>query len=119
MALADELQTCRLYLEMEAMRFDGRIDFPIPYCPDELLNHVLVPPLTLQAIVENAVIHGLLPAEAGGQVTIKVYCKDGQAICEIKDNGIGRAAAARLRKKSSALASIKRNGFTPGAYYLT
>lgn len=106
-ALADELQTCRLYLEMEALRFDERINFHFDITGDECLNQVQVPPLTLQAIVENAVIHGLLPAETGGRVDIKAYCKDGEAICEIKDNGIGRAAAAKLREKSSPLHQSK------------
>lgn len=102
-ALADELQTCRLYLEMEAMRFDGRIDFHFDITGKELLEQVLIPPLTIQAVVENAVIHGLLTTEAGGRVDIKVYCKDGYVNCEIKDNGIGRIAAARLKEKSSHL----------------
>jgi len=106
-ALADELQTCKLYLEMEAMRFDGRIDFHFDITGDEWLNQVLIPPLTLQAVVENAVIHGLLTSEAGGRVDIKVYCKNDQVICEIKDNGIGREAAARLKEKSSHLHQSK------------
>jgi ligand-binding sensor domain-containing protein len=106
-ALTDELQTCKLYLEMEAMRFDGRIDFHFDIAVDELLNQVLVPPLTLQAVVENAVIHGLLPSEAGGRVDIKVYSKGDQVNCEIKDNGIGRAAAAILKEKSSPLHQSK------------
>ncbi len=106
-ALTDELQTCKLYLEMEAMRFDGRIDFHFEIAVDELLNRVLIPPLTLQAVVENAVIHGLLPSESGGRVDIKVYCKDGRVNCEIKDNGIGRTAAAKLKEKSSPLHQSK------------
>ncbi|MEJ0083085.1 MAG: histidine kinase [Puia sp.] len=102
-ALAEELQTCKLYLELEAMRFDGRIDFHFDITGKELLNQVLIPPLTLQAVVENAVIHGLLTREAGGRIDIKVYCKDSRVNCEIQDNGIGRIAAAKLKEKSSHL----------------
>jgi sensor histidine kinase YesM len=105
-SLQDELETCRLYLELETMRFDGRISWQI-HVDDELLGQAPVPPLTLQPIVENAVVHGLLPREEGGQVRIRVY-KDGPFVsCEIEDNGIGRAAAAVYRQKSSRLHQSK------------
>ncbi len=105
--LADELQTCKLYLELEAMRFDGRIDFHFDIAEDESVKQVLVPPLIVQPVIENAIIHGLLPREEGGRVDIKVYRKDKQVVCEIKDNGIGRAAAAKLKEKSSQLHQSK------------
>ncbi len=105
-SLQDELETCRLYLELEAMRFDGRIGWEIQV-GDELLGQTLIPPLTLQPIVENAVVHGLLPREEGGQVRIRVY-RDGAFVsCEIEDNGIGRAAAAVYQQKSSRLHQSK------------
>jgi ligand-binding sensor domain-containing protein len=105
-SLQDELETCRLYLELEAMRFDGRIRWQI-HVDDELLGQVSIPPLTLQPIVENAVVHGLLPREEGGQVRILVY-RDGPFVsCEIADNGIGRAAAAVYQQKSSRLHQSK------------
>ncbi|HEY4285949.1 MAG TPA: histidine kinase [Puia sp.] len=105
-SLQDELETCRLYLELEAMRFDGRIGWQI-HVEDELLGQALVPPLTLQPIVENAVVHGLLPREEGGQVRIRVYRDGSFVLCEIEDNGIGRAAAAEYRQKSSRLHQSK------------
>jgi sensor histidine kinase YesM len=105
-SLQDELETCRLYLELEAMRFDGRIGWQI-HVDDELLGQASIPPLTLQPIVENAVVHGLLPREEGGQVRIRVY-RDGPFVsCEIEDNGIGRAAAAVYQQKSSRLHQSK------------
>ena len=105
-SLQDELETCRLYLELEAMRFDGRIGWQI-HVDDELLGQALIPPLTLQPIVENAVVHGLLPREERGQVRIRVY-RDGPFVsCEIEDNGIGRAAAAVYQQKSSRLHQSK------------
>ena len=71
------------------------------------LGQTLIPPLTLQPIVENAVVHGLLPREEGGQVRILVY-RDGAFVsCEIADNGIGRAAAAVYQQKSSRLHQSK------------
>ncbi len=105
--LTDELQTCRLYLELEAMRFDERINFHFDIAEDELVKQVMVPPLIVQPVIENAIIHGLLPREEGGWIDIKVHSKNNQVICEIKDNGIGRAAAAKLKEKSSLLHQSK------------
>ncbi|HEX3934314.1 MAG TPA: histidine kinase, partial [Puia sp.] len=105
-SLKEELETCRLYLELEAMRFEGRIGWEI-HVADEQLEQTLIPPLTLQPIVENSVVHGLLPREEGGQIRIRVY-RDGPYVwCEIEDNGIGRAAAAVYRQKSSPLHQSK------------
>jgi sensor histidine kinase YesM len=104
--LKEELETCRLYLELEAMRFDGRIGWEI-HVGDESLGQILIPPLTLQPIVENAIVHGLLPREEGGWVHIRVS-RDGPCVlCEIGDNGIGRAAAAVYQQKSSRLHQSK------------
>jgi LytS/YehU family sensor histidine kinase len=101
-SLQDELETCRLYLELEAMRFDGRIGWQI-HVDEECLGQIPILPLTLQPIVENAVVHGLLPREEGGQIRIRV-CRDGPFVsCEIADNGIGRAAAAVHQQNSSRL----------------
>ncbi|NNU33890.1 histidine kinase [Mucilaginibacter sp. S1162] len=63
--LQDELQTCKLYLELEAMRFEGRIGYRFDITSDEELLQTIVPPLILQPIVENAIVHGLLPLERG------------------------------------------------------
>jgi len=72
-----------------------------------LLGQTLIPPLTLQPIVENSVVHGLLPREEGGQIRIRVY-RDGPFVsCEIEDNGIGRAAAVVYQQNSSRLHQSK------------
>ncbi|MBC7401205.1 MAG: histidine kinase, partial [Mucilaginibacter sp.] len=105
--LQDELQTCKLYLELEAMRFEGRIAYRFDVADDEELKETIVPPLILQPIVENAIVHGLLPLEQGGEVSIKVYRDGDFGVCEIEDNGIGRAAAEVNKQKSSRLHQSK------------
>lgn len=102
-SLHDELETCRLYLELEAMRFEDHISYSITPYEDEDLGQTKVPPLILQPIVENAIIHGLLPAEHGGMINISVYREGDYCVCAIKDNGIGRAAAQLNKQKSTQL----------------
>jgi ligand-binding sensor domain-containing protein len=106
-ALEDELETCKLYLELEAMRFEDRINFQIQIEDDDDLKQTKVPPLILQPIVENAIVHGLLPSEKGGLVSIRVYREENFGVCRIEDNGVGRAAAELNKQKSSRLHQSK------------
>jgi LytS/YehU family sensor histidine kinase len=66
--LDQELRLVRAYLDIEQARFEERLEVDIDV-PDDLLR-VLVPPLILQPLVENAVKHGVSTAAAGGRVRI-------------------------------------------------
>lgn len=103
MTLEEELETCRLYLRLEAMRFDGRIDYEFDISDTVLPRQVMVPPLILQPIIENAVVHGLRPVYEGGLIHIRVFRQDKFVVCEIEDNGIGRVASTAQKQKSSLL----------------
>jgi hypothetical protein len=67
--LGQELELVRLYLDLERARFEERLRFTIDV-PAEL-QHVPVPSLLLQPIVENAIKHGIAPAAAGGSVEVR------------------------------------------------
>ncbi len=103
MTLQEELDTCRLYLRLEAMRFDGRIAYEFDIADNVQPEQVMVPPLILQPVIENAVVHGLIPVEEGGLVSIRVYREGQYIVCSVEDNGIGRAASAAHRRSSSRL----------------
>jgi ligand-binding sensor domain-containing protein len=104
--LRDELETCRLYLELENMRFEGRIAYQF-IVRNEQLTEISVPPLILQPVIENAIVHGLLPGWHGGRIDIRVYRDGAFVVCEIEDNGIGRAASAIYKQNSSRLHQSK------------
>lgn len=103
----EELDTCRLYLRLEAMRFDGRIAYEFDIDETVTPRQIMVPPLILQPFIENAVVHGLRPVEHGGLISIKVFREGRYVICLIEDNGIGRAASEAQRQKSSRLHESK------------
>ena len=65
--LEQELQHVRSYLQIESARFGERLE--VHYQIEEGVN-VMVPPLLLQPLVENAVLHGILPLPSGGRITI-------------------------------------------------
>ncbi len=98
-SLYDELQTCKLYTQLEALRFGAKIT--CTFITDENVDthSVQVPPLILQSFIENAIWHGILP-KGGGRVTVSVTGQDDVIQCAIEDDGIGREMA--LRNKSGA-----------------
>lgn len=68
--LADELALARRYLEIESLRFGPRLrlHWELP----EVLPDVLVPTLSIQPLVENAIRHGIEPSGTGGTVDVSV-----------------------------------------------
>ncbi len=109
-SLTEELETCKLYLELEALRFDDYITYHIGIANEDLVESTMVPPLTLQPFVENAIVHGLLPSPTGGKISIEVYAENGFVVCRIADNGIGRVAAMANKVKSRPLHQSKGIG---------
>jgi len=100
--LSHELEALKLYIEMEALRFDKKFAYRIVV--DESVNpdSVEVPPLIIQPYVENAIWHGLLHKETPGCLCITVSMpEDNMLQCIIEDNGIGRQKAKELKSKSA------------------
>ncbi|MDP5255937.1 ATP-binding protein [Shouchella clausii] len=84
--LSEELDLLRSYLYIEQERFGERLQ--VKWAIDEHVD-CLVPPLSIQPLAENAILHGILKQEAGGTLEVHVYKKDGKAHIAIKDDGVG------------------------------
>lgn len=87
--LKDELDRLRLYMNLEQMRFKDRFDFKIDLQRSLDVDHILVPSMILQPFVENSIMHGILPLERKGTITISIRTNSKDLSFEIKDNGIG------------------------------
>jgi ligand-binding sensor domain-containing protein len=97
--LEKELEMLNLYLLLEQLRFDDTFRYSITV--DEAIDpdEIKIPPMLVQPFVENAIWHGLMPKPGERKVDIHFALSDDQfLICSIKDNGIGREAANRLRQ---------------------
>lgn len=81
----DELKHIKTYVSLEKLRFKDRIN--VTY--DIQVKDFMVPPLSLQPIVENAIKHGILKKSEGGTVILKTYETASSYIVEINDDGIG------------------------------
>jgi signal transduction histidine kinase len=85
--LAPELDMLRDYLEVEQMRFDDRLEFDIRLNPNA--GAMMVPPLLLQPLVENAVKHGIEPHTRLGRITVDARVANGRLQIAIADTGDG------------------------------
>ena len=85
--LRQELNTIRSYLNIFKVRMGTRLNYVIRV-PEELLN-TSFPPMLLQPLVENAVVHGIEPAVKGGIITITCSTENNRLRLMVEDTGIG------------------------------
>ncbi len=88
--LGQELQLARAYLDLMHMRMPDRLRYTVHADPATL--GLRCPPLTLLTLVENAVRHGIDPAEEGGSIDIDVRLWDGRCQLRVADTGVGLQA---------------------------
>ncbi|MGJ8591754.1 MAG: tetratricopeptide repeat-containing sensor histidine kinase [Aquaticitalea sp.] len=114
MSLDDELDTMKLYMNIENIRFSNEIDFQIEV--DKSINtaNIRVPSLILQPFLENALWHGLSSKENNKEILLSVTKPSEDFISiSITDNGVGRKESARindnkiLKRKSVGIAITK------------
>lgn len=96
----EEISFLRTYLRLEKERFHNSFDFEIiPNLDDP--EYTFIPPMLLQPYIENAIVHGFKQIVYPGKIKIHFQEFGGHIICTIRDNGIGRQAAAELRTVKS------------------
>jgi sensor histidine kinase YesM len=92
-SLYDEIETCKLYLQLEAMRFDARFSYSVSIDENLDLKSVEVPALIIQPFIENAIWHGIMPKDSGGNVFLNVIENNGSVKVIVDDDGIGRESS--------------------------
>jgi sensor histidine kinase YesM len=85
--LEEEMLLIREYLEIEKIRMGDRLQYSIDVNPE--LNHFKIPPLLIEPLVENAVIHGISPKPEGGGVDIRIQSAEQGVEVVVMDNGVG------------------------------
>jgi len=100
--LENELEALKLYLELEAVRFDHHFVYNIKIDDNLDIGAVKVPPLIIQPYAENAIWHGLMHKEEKGNLLIEILKEGDFLIFRIIDDGIGRQKAAELKSKSAS-----------------
>ena len=95
-SLAEELDTMKLYVSIENIRFGGSIDFQVESDPEIYEGEVKLPGLILQPFLENALWHGLPLINSQKKLLIRIQKEAGMVRIEIEDNGIGRQRSGEL-----------------------
>ena len=89
--LANDMETLKLYIEMEQFRNDNKFKADITADPGLLQEDCKVPPLIIQPYVENAILHGLKNrTDNEGRLSISLKRLNGHIQYIIEDNGVGR-----------------------------
>ncbi|WP_270366352.1 sensor histidine kinase [Microbacterium algeriense] len=85
--LAEELGSIHSYLELERARFGDRLRVTLQIAPETLAT--VIPFLSVQPLVENAVRHGLEPGERGGEIRIASRDDGTHTEITVEDDGVG------------------------------
>lgn len=90
-ALAEELEFIRGYVDIERMRLGERLH--VNWDIDSNALQVRVPSLVMQPLVENAVQHGIAAATGPGELSIAARLDGDFLLIEVRDNGPGLVRA--------------------------
>jgi two-component system, LytTR family, sensor kinase len=106
--LEQEVRFIEDYLAVEQMRFGRRLTTEILI--DGPSRAMLVPPLILQPLVENALLHGLAPKIEGGLVRLTTRWEERQFCIQVEDTGVGLEASSSKHSAGThvGLANIRR-----------
>jgi ligand-binding sensor domain-containing protein len=98
--VAQEAAYLRQYLEMEEMRFGNNFTYTIAIDEGVKADFFEIPALLLQPFAENALRHGIRYKQDGSGIVNIHFFMDGQTLtCSVKDNGVGRKAAAAYKSQ--------------------
>ena len=85
--VGQELDLAQNYLQLLQARMEDRLRFSVEADADVRL--LPLPPLLLQPLVENAVVHGLEPSVTGGSVRVSAKLQGKELVLEVQDDGLG------------------------------
>jgi len=103
--LGAELDLIEAYLQVVKVRMEDRLHYRIEV--PEPLRARMLPSLSLQPLVENAVQHGLEPSIAGGTVAIDAQLIAGALVLRVTDDGAGLTPITPSRGNGTALANLR------------
>ncbi|MEF7440534.1 sensor histidine kinase [Paenibacillus lautus] len=85
--IKDEIEMVHCYLDIQKFRYEDRLKYELQVDPEA--NRVRIPPLIIQPLVENAVIHGMDHKEEGTSIRVRVTAGEGKLHVMTEDNGAG------------------------------
>lgn len=106
--LADELDNIRTYIQIQQYRFRDRFVFQIHNHDDtDSIYRCMIPKMTLQPIVENAIFHGIENKVDTGHIDVHIERSGIHVIVLVSDDGIGMDEES-LEKLNQKLNEMKK-----------
>lgn len=102
--IKEELAQVRAYLTIEQARHGDKLVIQEDILPE--IEKYLIPSLTIQPLVENAIKHGLQPKENGGYIVIGAQESNQDIIITIRDDGMGMNIEGRCPLASPSIECI-------------
>ncbi|MBS0584121.1 MAG: histidine kinase [Proteobacteria bacterium] len=90
--LGQELDLVQAYLELMHMRMPDRLSYRLHV--DDSARALACPPIALLTLVENAVRHGIDPAEQGGRIDVRIERRGERCLVRVSDTGVGLGTAS-------------------------
>jgi len=103
--LSQEIETLKLYLEIEKMRFEERLRPHFHIDPNVMRAHL--PSLLLQPLMENAIKYAVTPQEEGADIAIEARLQVDRVVINVSDTGPGSATTSRSLSTGVGLANIR------------
>ncbi|MGY0615105.1 sensor histidine kinase [Vibrio sp. FJH11] len=85
--IENEIALIDAYLAIQQIRLGDRLSYSIEV--EDGLGQIELPPMMLQPLVENAIIHGIEPKREGGEVNLRIKCEHQLLQVEVRDTGVG------------------------------
>jgi two-component system, sensor histidine kinase YesM len=85
--LEEELDIIRKYIVILELRYEHEYRLTLDMDPDTA--QIKVPRMLIQPLVENAVFHGFVPLNRGGEISIRIKVSEGELLITLEDNGAG------------------------------
>ena len=96
--VSEEVKLLTVYLELEKLRFNNDFHFEIE---SQDADGIQIPPMIVQPFVENAIKHGLLHKLGQKKLSVTFSIQNDNLLCEVQDNGVGRAKSAEINERKS------------------
>ena len=106
--LGEEEEHVRSYLQIQQVRYKDIMRYTINLAPE--LGDALIPKLTLQPLVENALYHGVKLKRGPGHIYVVGRAEGEDILLQVTDDGVGMSPE-RLEELRSALDRGERVGF--------
>lgn len=93
-----EIELCEAYIAIQQKRYRGKILFELDV--EEQIRDCLIPKITLQPLIENAITHGIMEKSSGrGNILISGWEEDDDIFLSVTDDGVGMITGQEMEQK--------------------